>query len=113
MSLKSRMSDSYGKFSASTFYAVVGITCFVVLVTVDLRLIHIGIIGLLSLMTSYGLLKKKLWSKWIVVALFFIGTTFSGYTLYRAFQENLIYDLILGFYLISTWIFTGYIVMEK
>lgn len=100
-------------FAASMFYAVVGIICFAVLVVVDFRLVHIGIIGILSLMTAYGLLNSRVWSMWVAVALFFIGTTFSAYMVYRIVQKNIIYDVILIAYLILTWIFTAYIMSKR
>lgn len=100
-------------FAASMFYAVVGIICFAVLVVVDFRLVHIGIIGILSLMTAYGVLNSRVWTMWGVVALFFIGTTFSAYMVYRTAQKNILYDVILIAYLLLTWIFTAYTTSKR
>jgi hypothetical protein len=109
MSLKSKLKiENVGMFTAFVFYAIVGIICFAVLAMVDFGLIHIGIVGVLSLITAYGLLRSRVWAIWVVVALFFIATTFSAYTLYSAFQKDLFLDVSMIAYLILTWIFTAY-----
>jgi hypothetical protein len=114
MSLKSKLKiESVGMFAAFVFYAVVGITCFAVLTIVDFSLIHIGIIGILSLITAYGLLKSRAWALWVVVALLFIATTFSAYTLYFAFEEDLLLDVSMIAYLIFTWVFTTYTAAKR
>jgi hypothetical protein len=108
MSLGSKLRiESKGMFTAFVFYAVVGIICFIVLAT-DFRLIHIGIIGIFSLVTAYGLFKKRVWTIWLVAMLFFIVTTFSIYNLYYFFGKDLILDISMIAYLILTWIFTAY-----
>jgi len=113
MSLKSKLKvESVGMFAAFLFYAIAGVICFVVL-AMDFRLVHIGIIGILSLITAYGLFKNRVWSLWVVIMLFFIATTFSAYTLYRAFGENLILDIIAITYLILSWIFTAYTATKR
>ena len=71
MSLKSKLEiENFGMFAASIFYTLVGLLCFTVLIIVDFRFVHIGIMGILSLITAYGLFKKRNWSLWVVVALF-------------------------------------------
>ena len=109
MSLGSKLEiGSLGMLSAFAFHAAAGILCLAILAMVDFRLVHIGIIGVLNLMAAYGLLKSRVWTIWVVIALFFIGTTFSVSMLYFAFQENLVRDAILIVYLLLTWVFTGY-----
>jgi len=113
MSLGSRLKiESKGMFTAFVFYAVVGITCFVVLAT-DLRWIHIGIIGIFSLITAYGLFKKRVWTIWLVVMLFFIATVFSAYNLYYSLGKDLILGISMIAYLILTWIFTVYTAAKR
>jgi len=108
MSLGSKLKiESKGIFAAFVFYAVAGIICFIVLAT-DFRLIHIGIIGIFSLVTAYGLFKKRGWTIWLVAMLFFIVTTFSAYNLYYFFGRDLILDISMIAYLILTWVFTAY-----
>lgn len=114
MSLKSKLKvESVGMFAAFLFYAIVGITCFALLAIVDFSLIHIGIIGILSLITAYGLLKSRAWTLWVVIALLFIATTFSAYTLYFAFEKNLLLDVGMIAYLIFTWVFTAYTAAKR
>ena len=108
MSLGSKLKiESKGIFTAFVFYAVVGIICFVVL-AMDFRLVHIGIIGIFSLITAYGLFKKRVWTIWFIVMLFFIVTAFSAYTLYYFLGKDLILDITMIAYLILTWVFTAY-----
>jgi hypothetical protein len=114
MSLKSKLKvESVGMFAAFVFYAVVGITCFAVLTIVNFSFIHIGIIGILSLITAYGLLKSRAWTLWVVITLLFIATTFSAYTLYFAFEKDLLLDVSMIAYLIFTWVFTAYTAAKR
>ncbi len=107
MSFKSKL-ENIGLFSAFAFYATAGILCLATLAMVDFRLVHIGIIGIMNLMAAYGLFKNRIWTIWVVIALFFIATTFSVSMLYFAFQVNLLRDVVLIVYLSSTWFFTAY-----
>jgi len=114
MSLKSKLKiENVGMFAAFVFYAVVGIICFAVLAIVDFSLIHIGIIGILSLITAYGLLRSRAWTLWVVVALLFIATTFSAYTLYFAFEKDVLLDVGMIAYLLFTWVFTAYTAAKR
>lgn len=100
--------ENLGRLAIFTFYAVVGVICFVVLAIVDSRLIHVGVIGILNLITAYGLLKKRIWVVWTIVVLFFITTVFSGFTLYYSFERNLFLNLVMIVYLVLSWLFTAY-----
>ncbi len=114
MSLKSKLKiENVGMFAAFVFYAVVGIICFAVLAIVDFSLVHIGIIGILSLITAYGLLRSRAWTLWVVVALLFIATTFSAYTLYFAFEKDVLLDVGMIAYLLFTWVFTAYTAAKR
>jgi hypothetical protein len=113
MSLKSKLKiENVGMFAAFVFYAVVGIICFVELPMTNFPP-HIGIIGILSLVTAYGLLKSRVWALWVVIALLFIATTFSAYTLYFAFEKDLLLDVGTIAYLILTWVFTAYTAAKR
>lgn len=114
MSLKSKLKiESVGMFTALMFYALAGIIFLGVLAIDYLTPPHLGIIGILSLITAYGLFKKRNWSLWVVVALFFIGTTFSAYTLYYAFGKDLLLNISAIAYLILTWVFTIYVAVKR
>ncbi len=113
MSLKSKLNiGGLGMLAAFVFYAIVGIICFVVFPMANFPP-HLGIIGILSLITAYGLLKSRVWTMWVVVALFFIATTFSAYMLYSAFLADLLLDVSMIAYLILTWIFTAYTAAKR
>jgi hypothetical protein len=104
--------ENIGIFLALAFYAVVGIICFFVLPLTNFPP-HIGIIGILSLITAYGLFKKRVWAVWLVVMLLFIATTFSAFMLYSYFGKDIIIDISIFAYLILTWIFTVYIAAKR
>jgi len=113
MSLKSKLKiENVGIFAALVFYAIVGIICFATLV-IDFRLAHVGIIGVLSLITAYGLFKKRVWTIWLVVMLFFVATTFSAYTIYYLLGKDLLLDTSMIAYLTLTWIFTAYTAAKR
>lgn len=116
MSIKSRFTmENLGMYSASAFYVVVGIV-FLVMLPIANFPPHIGIIGILSLATAYGLLRKRAWTIWFVVVLFFTATAYSAYTIYLFYSslgQNLIQDLSTIAYLILTWVFTAYITTKR
>jgi hypothetical protein len=111
MSLKSKLRiENVGMFLALIFYAVAGIICFAVLPMTGFPP-HIGIIGILSLLTAYGLFGKRAWTIWLVVILFFTVTTFSAVTLY--YGRDPLLDISMVAYLILTWISTIYIAYKR
>lgn len=113
MSLKSKLKvESLGMFATLIFYAIVGIICFVAFPMANFPP-HIGVIGLLSLITVYGLFKSRVWALWVVITLFFIATTFSAYMLYSVFQKNLLFDISMIIYLVLTWFFTAYTATKR
>ncbi|MEM3622449.1 MAG: hypothetical protein QXR76_01590 [Candidatus Bathyarchaeia archaeon] len=113
MAIKSKLKmENIGIFLALAFYVVVGVTCFVVLPLANFPP-HIGIMGILSLITAYGLFKKRVWAVWLVVMLFFIATTFSVFMLYYCFGKDFLFDIGMFAYLILTWVFTAYIVAKR
>lgn len=113
MSIKSKIKmENVGIFLALAFYAVVGVICFVVLPMANFPP-HIGIMGVLNLITAYGLFKKRVWTVWLVVMLLFIATTFSAFMLSSFFGKDLILDMSMFAYLFLTWIFTVYIVVKR
>ena len=97
--------------SAIIFYSAVGIICFALLPIANFPP-HIGIIGVLSLITACGLFKKRVWTIWFGMVLFFVATTFSMYTLYYLWQ-NLVFAASMAVYLVLTWVFTAYMVSKR
>jgi hypothetical protein len=94
------------------FYGAVGVIFLVLLPFANFPP-HIGLIGILSLVTAYGLFKKRFWALWLVVALFAVATTFSIYTLYIVTLSNWIVGISMIIYAVLTWLFTFYIVLKR
>ncbi len=104
--------EKLGLFVSFVFYAVIGIVFLAAIPLTDLPP-HVGIIGILSLITAYGLMRKRVWTIWLVIMLFFIATTFSAITLYSFFGKDILYDISITAYLVLTWIFTAYIATKR
>ena len=74
---------------------------------------HIGLTGILSLITAYGILKKRFWALWLVVALFAVATTLSLYTLTVIAFTNIVVGMSMVVYAVLTWVVTLYIVLRR
>jgi hypothetical protein len=96
----------------AVFYGVAGIILLVLLPLANFPP-HIGLTGILSLVTAYGILKKRFWALWLVVALFAVATTISLYTLYVFAFTNVIVGVSMIVYAVLTWAFTLYIVLRR
>jgi len=94
------------------FYGAVGVL-FLVLLPLANFPPHIGLTGILSLITAYGLFKKRFWATWLVVALFFVATTFSLYTLYYVIFSNWIVGISMIAYAVLIWVFTAYTLSKR
>lgn len=103
-----------GIFVFAIFYLIVGILNFVVLATHGLGLFHVALVAVLSLITAFGLYKLQRWSLWLVVALFFIATSYGAFTLH-AFMQSSNLPLVIGLvvYIVMTWLATFYIVARR
>ncbi|MGB9675588.1 MAG: hypothetical protein ACPL0C_00190 [Candidatus Bathyarchaeales archaeon] len=113
MSIKSKLKiESTGMLLASVFYLAAGAICFFLLAT-NPSLIHIGIIGILSVITAYGVFSKRFWALWTATILFFMITVFSAVMLYYFFGTDVIIDLSFVAYLILTWISTAYLASKR
>ena len=109
MSFASRLKTmSFGSQLAFAFYAVVGVV-FLILLPFNSYPPHLGLTGILGLITAYGLFMKRFWSVWLVAALFFVANVFSLVTLYYTLSTNLLISLGLIAYLVLSWFFTFYI----
>jgi hypothetical protein len=114
MGLKSKLKvEDGGIFAAFIFHAVVGLVCFAVLATIDFGLIHIGLLGIISLTTAYGLYRRRVWALWSIFAVAFMATVFSVSMLYYTFGSDIIMDVAAVAYLVLTWIFTIYVAAKR
>ena len=96
----------------SAFYGAVGIIFLALLPFANFPP-HVGLTGILSLVTAYGILKKSFWAVWLVVALFAVATTISLYTLYIVQFSNWLVGTSMVAYAVLTWIFTAYIISKR
>ena len=94
------------------FYATAGIV-FLVLLPLAGFPPHIGLTGVVSLITAYALFTKRRWATWLVVILFFVATTISLYTLYFIILSNWLASLGLILYAVLTWYFTYYTLLNR
>ena len=94
------------------FYGAVGII-FLALLPFSNFPPHIGLTGILSLVTAYGILKQRFWAFWLVLALLAVATTISLYTLYVIAFTNWLVALSMITYAVLTWLFTLYIVFQR
>jgi SNF family Na+-dependent transporter len=104
--------ESRGMFVTSAFYAAVGVIFFVLLVMAGFPP-YLGIIGIFSLITAYGIFRKRAWTIWLVMILFFVGTTFSAVMIYYVPEIDYVLSIGVVIYLILTWIFTAYVVVKR
>jgi hypothetical protein len=96
----------------AAFYGAVGIIFLALLPFANFPP-HIGLTGILSLVTAYGIFKKSFWAVWLVGALFAVATTISLYTLYVVQFSNWLVGISMVAYAILTWIFTAYIILKR
>jgi hypothetical protein len=98
--------------ATAAFYGAVGIIFLALLPFANFPP-HIGLTGILSLVTAYGIFKKSFWAVWLVGALFAVATTISLYTLYVVQFSNWFVGISMVAYAVLTWIFTAYILLKR
>jgi len=111
MSISSKI-GSKGMFATSVFYAIVGIL-FLALLPLRGFAPHVAILGIFSLITAYGLLRKRAWSFWLVIILFVSGTTFAMFMIYDVLAKEFLLGIGMIVYLILTWVFTAYMAIKR
>mgnify|MGYP001057386710 CR=1 FL=1 len=119
MPLKSRLKvENPAVLLFSAFYVIVGIVFLFIFAIYNLRLLHLGIIGVLSLIAAYGVFRMEKWAVWLVAALFLLGTTFGTITLYdsivlQTFEGGLLFHVALIAYLILTVVALIYVAAKR
>jgi len=101
--------EDRGMFTAFIFYTITGVA-FLALLPLSRFPPHIGILGIWSLTTAYGLFKKRKWTLYFITPLFFVATTFSLYTIYGFlvspfFEKIRLWSAVAIAYLVLTWDF--------
>ncbi len=100
------------ELAALAFYAISGIILLVFLPLTGFPP-QLALLGIVSLITAYGLLVKRGWAPWILFILFAGASTFSIYTLAVAGFSNPLLGISLTVYAVLTWVFAGYILLIK
>ncbi|MEM0096218.1 MAG: hypothetical protein QW660_06245 [Candidatus Bathyarchaeia archaeon] len=114
MSLKLKLKvEDAGILAASIFHVAIGIACFVVLALVDPGLVHIGLLGIISLATAYGLFKRRFWALWSIFVVAFMATVLSFSMIYFTMGSDILIDITMIVYLILTWMFTVYVASKR
>ncbi|UCB59720.1 MAG: hypothetical protein JSW72_06210 [Candidatus Bathyarchaeota archaeon] len=113
--------NNKGMLFFALFYSVIGIVNFIIVGIYGLGLFHVGLVAVLSLFTAFGLYRLQKWSLWLVVGLFFIGTTYGAFML-NALLSSSMANTNLGqllavvawlIYILLTWIATMYVVARR
>jgi hypothetical protein len=113
MSFASKLrSIELGVIAPIGFYGVAGIILLALLPFANFPP-HIGLTGILSLVTAYGLIKKRFWAIWLVAAMFAVATTISLITLYYVAFNNLIVGISMVAYAVLTLVFTLYLALKS
>ena len=73
--LKHKIGDFFAYLSAVFYLASAGF--FFYFLVIDLNMIHVGLLGLLSLITAFGVFKRKSWSVWSAFLVFCAGNAFA------------------------------------
>lgn len=112
LSVSKLKNANLGTVASIAFYAVTGVLLIILLPLAN-YLPHIGLTGVMSLITAYALFMKRSWGKWLVASLFFVVTTMSFLTVYFILFSNLLVSMALILYAVLTWYFTYYVFIKK
>jgi hypothetical protein len=95
------------------FYAVTGILLLAALAFTDFAP-HLGLLGIVSLITAYSVYLKRAWAPWLVFILVVANTVFAAFTLFAVGFSNLLVTALLIPYLVFTWIVTvEYLLLKR
>jgi len=100
------------ELAALAFYAVTGIILLAFLLLTGFPP-QLGLLGVLSLITDYGIFTKRAWAPWVLFILFVAASTFSLYTLAAIGFSNALVGISMTVYAVLTWIFAIYILVVK
>ena len=100
------------EIAALAFYAISGIILLAFLPFIGFPP-QLALLGILSLITDYGVFTKRRWAPWLLFVLFAAASTFSIYTLAVAGFSNALIGISITVYAVLTWIFAGYILLIK
>jgi uncharacterized membrane protein HdeD (DUF308 family) len=115
MGLKAELkTENIGVLLTTIFYGIAGIVCFAILaITAEYRLIHVALMGIISLATAYGLFRRRRWALWSAFVLFFTNTAFALSMLYYTMGSDVFLDGAMIIFLILTWVATVYLAVRR
>ncbi len=74
---------------------------------------HLGFLGIVSLITAYSLVTKRVWALWLVAILFVSNSAFGLFTLYSTGFSNILLALTMVAYVALTWILSIYLFQRR
>jgi hypothetical protein len=104
--------ENLPSLASAAFYGIAGIVL-LALMAVNGFPPHVALLGITSLVAAYGLFMKRKWANWLVVALFFVASTFSLFTLYYVIATDALASAGMIGYAVLTWIFTALVVVKR
>ena len=112
--LKSKIGESFAYLSAVFYLASAGF--FFYFLVIDLNMIHVGLLGFLSLITAFGVFKKKSWSVWSAFLVFCAGNAFAISLLLNPLTmetSEILSEIGLIAYLILVWATMLYLSIKR
>jgi hypothetical protein len=100
------------ELASLSFYVIAGIILLVFLPLTGFPP-QLGLLGIVSLITAYGLFTKRTWAQWLVFILFIGASAFSLYTLYSIGFSSVLIAISMVAYAALTWIFTFYLLLKR
>ncbi len=104
--------ENITSIASAAFYGLAGLVLLILLPFSGFPP-HVGLLGIVSLATAYGLFMKRKWAIWLVAALFFVVSTFSLFTLYYVIATDALASASMLVYAVLTWAFTIFIVIKR
>lgn len=101
--------------SFATFYLISAAVFFYSLIN-DPNMVHVGLIGILSLITAFGVFRREKWSVWLAFLVFCIGNAFSITLLLNPLTAEVggtTLEAALIIYLIIIWISIFYLIAKR
>ncbi len=112
--LKSKIGDFFAYLSAVFYLASAGF--FFYSLVIDLNMIHVGLLGFLSLITAFGVFKRKSWSVWSAFLVFCAGNAFAISLLLNPLTMEtleILSEIGLIVYLILVWATMLYLSIKR
>ncbi len=113
MALASKLNmKNIPQLASAAFYGLAGIVL-IALMALNGFPPDVALLGIVSIVAAYGLFMKRGWALWLVVALFFVASTFALYTLYFVVATDVLATAGMAIYVVLTWIFTALVIMKR